>query len=65
MLKIHNIFIFMKPINHEQSLQTKLFQIVPLFTSQRGKSPAHLWRSLRYRMVELWCHFVGENLEES
>ncbi len=30
---------FIKPISHEQPLQKELFQILPLFTSPRGKVP--------------------------
>ncbi len=39
MLKIHQLSFFIKPINHEQSLQHQ-FQILPLFTSLREKVPA-------------------------
>ncbi len=43
MLKIHQLIFFIKPINHKQTVSpNKLFQILPLFTSLRGKSPAHL-----------------------
>ncbi len=45
MLKIHQLIFLIKPINPEQSLQTSCFRF-SLFTSPRGKSPAHLWHTL-------------------
>ncbi len=44
MLKIHQLFFFYKTNKSRTDSQNELFQILPLFTSSRGKSPAHLWR---------------------
>ncbi len=42
MLKIHQLFFFYKTNKSRTVSQNELFQILPLFTSSRGKSPAHL-----------------------
>ncbi len=46
-LKIHQL-IFYKTNKSQTVFPNELFQILPLFTSPRGKNPAHMWQSLPY-----------------